>query len=111
MYNSANAIFGQILYQSRLSKYSHINYICSVLSIRLFLVFVSNLAFALVISLKNISLTKTVAIAELGLLGELRMPSLLEKRIKEAIKLGFTKVITPKNYKNVGEIANSVTSH
>jgi len=58
MYNSANAIFGQILYQSRLSKYSHINYICSVLSIRLFLVFVSNLAFALVISLKNISLKK-----------------------------------------------------
>jgi len=69
------------------------------------------IALAILSSLKNISLTKTVAIAELGLLGELRMPSLLEKRIKEAIKLGFTKVITPKNYKNVGEIANSVTSH
>lgn len=66
------------------------------------------IALAILSSLKNISLTKTVAIAELGLLGELRMPSLLEKRIKEARKLGFTKVITPKNYKNVGEITNQL---
>jgi len=70
----------------------------------------ADLAIALAIfsSLKNVVLSKTVAIAELGLLGELRMPSLLEKRVKEAKKLGFTKVITPKNYKNIGEIAKQL---
>lgn len=66
------------------------------------------IALAILSSLKNVVLSKTVAIAELGLLGELRMPSLLEKRIKEARKLGFTKVITPKNYKNVGEITSKL---
>jgi predicted ATP-dependent serine protease len=28
----------------------------------------------------------------------------LEKRIKEAKKLGFTKIITPKNYKTIEEV-------
>ncbi|OGH07658.1 MAG: DNA repair protein RadA [Candidatus Levybacteria bacterium RBG_13_35_9] len=66
------------------------------------------IALAILSSLKNLSLSKAVAIAELGLLGELRMPSLLDKRIKEAKKLGFTKVITPKNYKNVREIVSKI---
>ena len=46
-------------------------------------------------SLKNIPLKKTVAVGEVGLLGELRTISFLEKRVKEAKKLGFTKVINP----------------
>lgn len=45
-------------------------------------------------SLKNVRLSKTVAIAEVGLLGELRKVSLLEKRIKEAKKLGFKHIIS-----------------
>lgn len=63
----------------------------------------SDLAIALAIfsSLKNISLAKTVAIAELGLLGELREPSLLDKRIKEAKKLGFGKIVSPREYRNI----------
>lgn len=66
----------------------------------------SDLAIALAIfsSLKNISLAKTVAIAEVGLLGELRIPSLLDKREKEAKKLGFGKIVSPKVYKNIFEV-------
>jgi DNA repair protein RadA/Sms len=55
-------------------------------------------------SFKNIFLSKTVAAAEVGLLGELRMPILLDKRIKEAKKLGFTKILTPKTYKTIKEV-------
>jgi DNA repair protein RadA/Sms len=38
-----------------------------------------------------------VVIGELGLSGEVRFVPNLEKRIKEAEKLGFKKVICPKN--------------
>jgi DNA repair protein RadA/Sms len=55
-------------------------------------------------SIKNINLSRVVGIAEVGLLGELREPPFLEKRIKEAKKLGFTKIITPKNYQSIGEV-------
>lgn len=60
---------------------------------------------AILSSVKNINLSKYVGIAEVGLLGELRTPSFLEKRIKEAKKLGLTKIITPKNYKSIEEVA------
>jgi DNA repair protein RadA/Sms len=59
---------------------------------------------AIVSSLKNINLSKVVGIAEVGLLGELRTPPYLEKRIKEAKKLGLTKIITPKDYKSIEEV-------
>jgi len=52
-------------------------------------------------SLKNVALAKTVGIAEVGLLGELRKVSQLEKRIKEAKKLGFKNIITALEYKNL----------
>jgi DNA repair protein RadA/Sms len=55
-------------------------------------------------SIKNINLSRVVGIAEVGLLGELREPPFLEKRIKEAKKLGFTKIITPKNYQSIAEV-------
>ncbi|OGH11114.1 MAG: DNA repair protein RadA [Candidatus Levybacteria bacterium RIFCSPLOWO2_01_FULL_36_13] len=64
-------------------------------------------ALAIVSSIKNIQIGSVAAIAEVGLLGELRVPSLLEKRIKEAKKLGITKIITPKNYKNIAQIVSS----
>ena len=59
---------------------------------------------AILSSIKNINLSKVVGIAEVGLLGELRTPPFLDKRIKEAKKLGFTKIITPKNYKTIDEV-------
>lgn len=60
-------------------------------------------------SIKNINLSRIVGIAEVGLLGELRTPPFLEKRIKEAKKLGFTKIITPKNYSSIEEVVKSLT--
>lgn len=62
------------------------------------------IALAVISSIKNVNLSRFVGIAEVGLLGELRTPSFLEKRIKEAKKLGFSKIITPKNYKNISEV-------
>ena len=58
-------------------------------------------------SLKNVSLKKVVAVGEVGLLGELRNVSSLEKRIKEAKKLGFTKIVTPTHYKSLDQVLKS----
>jgi len=55
-------------------------------------------------SLKNIALPKTVGIAEVGLLGELRVVTGLDKRVKEAEKLGFKNTITAKKYKTLREV-------
>lgn len=54
-------------------------------------------------SFKNIGFEKTVGIAEVGLLGELRKVSMLEKRIKEAKKLGFTNIVSAEKYKSIRE--------
>lgn len=71
----------------------------------------ADLAIALSIfsSLKNISTARMVGIAEVGLLGELRTPPMLDARIKEAKKLGFNKVITAKDYKTIGEIIGGLS--
>ena len=60
-------------------------------------------------SLKNVSLKKVVAVGEVGLLGELRNVSSLEKRIKEAKKLGFTKIVTPTHYKSLDQVLKSLS--
>lgn len=59
-------------------------------------------------SFKNVSLEKTVGIAEVGLLGELRNVSFLEKRIKQAKKLGFTKIITASGFKALNDVLRSL---
>lgn len=59
-------------------------------------------------SLKNISLTGTVGIGEVGLLGEIRGVTGLDKRVKEAQKLGYKKVITAKTNKNIGSVIESI---
>ena len=60
-------------------------------------------------SLRNVALTKTVGIAEVGLLGELRMVSGLEKRVKEAGKLGYKSVITAKTHKSLKDVIASLS--
>jgi DNA repair protein RadA/Sms len=45
---------------------------------------------------------KAVAIGEVGLLGELRPVGQLDKRLKEARRLGFAQPVTPKQFKTVG---------
>jgi len=59
-------------------------------------------------SFKNISLSNTVAISEVGLLGELREVQSLDKRIREAKKLGFKKIISYENYKTINEVIRSL---
>ena len=51
---------------------------------------------------------ETVFIGEVGLLGEIRSVSQLEKRTKEAKKLGFKKAITPERYRSIGEVINKL---
>ncbi len=60
-------------------------------------------------SLKNVSLKRVVAVGEVGLLGELRSVMSLEKRIKEAKKLGFAKIITPTHYKSLDQVIKSLS--
>lgn len=59
-------------------------------------------------SFKNIPLSKTVGIAEVGLLGELRAAPMLEKRVKEARKLGFKDIITSSTFKTLNQAFRSV---
>ncbi len=54
-------------------------------------------ALAIISSIKDSVIEDTVVIGELGLSGEVRFVPNLEKRIKEAEKLGFKKIVCPKN--------------
>ena len=63
------------------------------------------LAVAVASSLKNKAIpTKTVFIGEVGLLGEIRSVQYLERRIKEAKRLGFEHIISRKDFKSVREV-------
>jgi DNA repair protein RadA/Sms len=59
---------------------------------------------ALFSSLKNVPLSQVVALGEVGLQGEIRGITNVEKRIKEAKSLGLKKIITPKDYKSITQI-------
>lgn len=63
---------------------------------------------AVVSSLKNKPLSDTVGIAEVGLLGELREVSGLEKRVREAKKLGLTSIISAKTHKNLFRVIDDI---
>lgn len=58
-------------------------------------------ALAIVSSLKDSVIKDTVVVGELGLSGEVRFVPQLEKRVKEAAKLGFKRIICPKTGENV----------
>lgn len=64
---------------------------------------------AIISSYKNKPLSgKTVAIGEVGLLGEVRNVIGLERRIKEARKLGFSEIVSPKTSRYVFEISQKL---
>ncbi|MFC1653917.1 DNA repair protein RadA [Patescibacteria group bacterium] len=66
-------------------------------------------ALAIASSLKGKALpTKTVVFGEVGLLGEVRKVSYLEKRTKEARKLGYTNVISPEKHRNLRQVVGGV---
>lgn len=59
---------------------------------------------AIASNLKNQPLAKKIAVVgEVGLLGEVRKISFLEKRIKEAKKLGYSQIISPQQVKTLPE--------
>lgn len=63
------------------------------------------LAVAIASSLKNKILPKkTIFVGEVGLLGEIRNVSYLERRIKEAKRLGYTNVISRKTHTRVKDV-------
>jgi DNA repair protein RadA/Sms len=63
------------------------------------------LAVAMASSLKNKALPpKTVFIGEVGLLGEIRAVSYLDRRIKEAKRLGFTTIISRQTHQRVADV-------
>ena len=62
-------------------------------------------ALALASSLRDMPLTPgTVVIGEVGLLGELRPVTGLERRLREAARLGFTRAIVPRGGRGQGAI-------
>ncbi len=64
---------------------------------------------AIVSSLNNKSISSDLcAFGEVGLLGEIRKVSQMEKRISEAKKLGFKKIVTPNDYKNISDAVNEL---
>lgn len=59
-------------------------------------------------SLKNIPLSNTVGIAEVGLLGELRQVAGLKKRVREAEKLGFKRILSSESHKSLRDVLESL---
>jgi DNA repair protein RadA/Sms len=67
------------------------------------------LAVAIASSLKNKKLPqKAVFIGEIGLLGEIRAVSFLDKRIKEAQRMGFTQIYSRQSHSRVSEVLKSL---
>ncbi len=64
---------------------------------------------SLVSSLRDFPLSsKTVLIGEIGLTGEVRPVSAIDRRIREAIKLGFERIILPKSARNKVKTDDSI---
>jgi DNA repair protein RadA/Sms len=64
---------------------------------------------SIVSSIKNTSLSKDFcAFGEVGLLGEIRKVSQEDRRVAEARKLGFKKVFSPKDVRNIKEIVSQL---
>lgn len=61
-------------------------------------------ALAIASSYKKKALPESmIAVGEMGLSGEIRNVSQLDKRIKEAKKLGFEKIVSPENVRKIAE--------
>ncbi|MDP3941144.1 MAG: DNA repair protein RadA [bacterium] len=61
-------------------------------------------------SMKNVPLPRTVGIAEVGLLGELRRVSGVEKRIKQSKQFGFTRIISHLTHATLPQVLESLES-
>jgi len=59
-------------------------------------------------SIKGKPMLKTVAVGEVGLLGEVKSVLQLERRIKEANKFGFKNIYSVKNVTNILELVKNI---
>lgn len=67
------------------------------------------IALAIISSFKNKPLSRRLcAVGEIGLLGELRKVGSLEKRIKEAKRLGYSNIISSQQYSSVVEASKNI---
>ena len=67
------------------------------------------LCLAIISSIRDIPISsKTIIIGEIGLLGEIRSVDNIERRLKEAYKLGFKKAIIPALNEKTFEKINSI---
>ncbi len=51
---------------------------------------------------------QTIAIGEVGLLGEIRIPAQIDKRIKEAKRLGYKNILSGKEYKDLPQVIHKI---
>jgi len=64
---------------------------------------------AIASSLKNKIISQNIVfIAEVGLLGELREVSQIEKRVNEATRLGFSQAMTAEKYNSISEVIKKI---
>jgi DNA repair protein RadA/Sms len=63
-----------------------------------------SICLAIISSFQNIKISNKVAIGEVGLLGEVRPANSLEKRIKEARKLGFKDIFSSNKFKTLKDV-------
>jgi len=68
-----------------------------------------SICLAIISSFHNIKLSNKVGIGEVGLLGEIRRANSLEKRIKEAQRLGFKNIFSSDKFKTLKEVMASLT--
>jgi DNA repair protein RadA/Sms len=64
---------------------------------------------AIISSFQNIKISNKVGIGEVGLLGEIRRANVLEKRVKEAQKLGFRDIVSSNKFKTLRDVMTSLT--
>jgi DNA repair protein RadA/Sms len=67
-----------------------------------------SICLAIISSFQNIKISNKVGIGEVGLLGEIRPANSLEKRIKEAQKLGFKDILSSNKFKTLKEVMLSL---
>ena len=68
-----------------------------------------SICLAIISSFQNIKLSNRVGIGEVGLLGELRKANSLEKRMKEAQRLGFKDIISSNKFKTLKDVMTSLS--
>jgi DNA repair protein RadA/Sms len=67
-----------------------------------------SICLAIISSFQNMKISNSVGIGEIGLLGEVRRPNSLEKRIKEAKRLGFKNIISSDKFRTLKDVLRSL---